>query len=115
MGVSGLGFSVLVGTPREIFKTTDYRRSPDGRWSKDLVFGMAITFEEYICTAATPAPSVFEAGEHGPGIAPEVAEEVVNVRRVRLVPIDFLAHGYTRGRPGCIRLQRGGEVSLNHI
>ena len=93
MGVSGLGVSVLVGTSSGIFKTTDYRRSLDGRWNKDLVLGMVITFEEYICPTATPAPFIIEAGEHVPGIAPEVAEEVANARRVRLVLRDFLAHG----------------------
>ena len=81
-GVSGLGVSVLAGASRGIFKTTDYRRSPDGRLIKDLALGVATTFEEYFCPAATPAPFVIEAGEHGPGIAPKVAEEVVNARIV---------------------------------
>ena len=77
--VSGLGVSVLVGTSGGIIETSDNRRSPDWRWNKDLVLGVATTFEEHICPAATPAPFVIEAGEHGPGIAPEVAEEVVTL------------------------------------
>ena len=88
LGVSGLGVSALVGASRGIFKITDYGRSPDGRWNKDLVLGKAIAFEEHICPTATPAPSVIEAGEHVAGIAPEVAEEVANARRVRLAPRD---------------------------
>ena len=64
-----------------------------------------------MCPAATPSPFVIEAGEHGLGIAPEVAEGVVDVRMVCVVPRYFLAHGYTGGCPGCIQLQRGGGVS----
>ena len=92
-GVSGLGVSVLVGTLGGILKAIDYRRSPDGRWNKDLVLGVVIILEEYICPTATPAPFVIEAGERVPGIAPEVAEEVVNARKVRLVPRDFCCMG----------------------
>ena len=43
-----------------------------------LVLGMVITFAEHICPTASAAPFVIEAGEHVPGIAPEVVEEVVN-------------------------------------
>ena len=104
-----------LGPGEESFKTTDYSRSPDGRWNKDLVLKVVLnTFEEYICAAAIPAHFVIEAGEHVPGLAPEVAEEAVNARRARLVPRDFVAHGYTGGCPGCIQLQRGGGVSRNH-
>ena len=75
---------------------------------------MAITFEEYVCPAAPPEPFVIEADEHGPVVAPEVAEEAFNTTRVRVVPRYFLAHGNTGGCPGCIQLQRGVGVSRNH-
>ena len=71
-------------------------------------------FDEFICPAATPAHPVIEARERASGVAPEVTEEVVNARRVRLVPTNVLAHGYTGGCPICIQLQRGGGVFRNN-
>ena len=56
LDVSGTTNSVIVGTASGIFKTQDYRRSPDGRWNLELVNGMATTFEEYICPTSTPSP-----------------------------------------------------------
>ena len=98
--MSGLSVSVSVGTSRGNFKiTTEYRRSHDGWWNKDLVLGMVTSLKEYICPSASPSLFVIVAGDNCPGIAPEVAEEDANTRRVRLVPCDFFAHGYTGGCP----------------
>ena len=63
----------MIGTLNGIFKTTDYRRSPGGRWNKDLVLGAAATFEDASAQHPFQKFSVIEASESGPGIAPEVA------------------------------------------
>ena len=58
LGISGMGNSVLVGTSDGIFKTNDYRRSPDGRWHKQLIIDMQTTFQEYISPTPVVCPDV---------------------------------------------------------
>ena len=103
--------SVLIGTKNGIFKTQDYRRSPDGRWNEKLVLEVQTTFEEYI--APTPSPEIVVIPADIPTHVdiPVIAEPAPVARRVRLNPGDFLTHGYSAGCHGCIALQRGGEIS----
>ena len=55
LGAFGLGCQ-RVGWYLEGIKKQhlDYRRSPDGRWNKDMFSVVAVTFEEYICPAISP-------------------------------------------------------------
>ena len=104
--------NVLVGTSKGVFMTQDYRRSPDGRWSSELVKGVAVTFEEYIRPTPRPEPVVI----HAPAdvVANADVEIPTSRRRVYLKPTDFAAHGFTASCPGCIRLQQGGGIARNH-
>ena len=74
------------------------------------------TPEEYISPTDSPVPVLVDAPiAIPPGALALVAEDIPSVRRIRLLPSEFVQHGYTAGCPGCVPLQPRGGNSANHI
>ena len=104
--------------PADVWAATqDVRALSDqaAKWNYEFTMKFNTPFEKYIDPSEQlPDQVVIEPGIVAHDMLPPEVETQTAVRRVRLSPNYFLAHGYTAGCPGCIALRRKTGQSKNH-
>lgn len=106
LGMAGFGLEHLIGTSPGVETTRDTRRLFEGdQWDATLAHSVTMSLEMYLWLDAEEAvvrpmgaPQACE-GPYPPAVP-------VQNRRVRLLPRDFAADGFTPGCPGCTALRR---------
>ena len=116
LGMSGMSSELLLGTREGVVKSRDIRVLSDekARWNYDFVMEFNTHVEQHI----NPSEGQPEHVEIEPGLIahdelPADPDVTVTTRRMRLLPTDFLEHGYTAGCPGCDHIRRQ-KTSRNH-
>ena len=103
-----------MATQEGIFLCATIRRLPDNEaYDSSCIDLVEVTYREYVLEGASSIPVAVRFGDSPLKNGDTVAAPMVQ-RRVRLKPGCFTDFGYTRGCPGCDRLQIGGSVRRSH-
>ena len=113
LGLTGTSSEVYVGTADGVYRANDIRRHGEHPYAADLVESFQTSLQQYVDPETVEPPVAFaptEPQSRTPAPADAQGEEPVS-RRMRLVPADFDAHGFTPGCAGCNALRAKAALS----